>query len=377
MSSTLLIVVIVVVTALAFDFTNGFHDSANAMATSVATGALKPRVAVMIAAVLNVIGACLSTEVAKTISGGIVNDHLVTAPMVLAGLIGAIIWNLATWLFGLPSSSSHALFGGLIGAVLVEAGMSGINAGKVMSKIILPALVAPFVAGVAALFATWLAYRITDHSSPIFLNGQRVSASMVALAHGTSDGQKTMGVITLILISAGYQVSGTGPEWWVILAAGCAIGLGTYSGGWRIMRTMGKGLCDIESPQGFAAETASTAAILASSHLGFALSTTHVCSGSILGSGIGRRTEVRWATAGKMVIAWLVTLPAAALVGAVTSAIAGVGAWGVIVDLALLAIMAALIVRQANHHKVDHRNVNDSTQVGVRKGSAVAGGTAA
>ena len=364
MSSTLLIVVIVVVTALAFDFTNGFHDSANAMATSVATGALKPKVAVIIAAVLNVIGACLSTEVAKTISGGIVNDHLVTAPMVFAGLIGAIIWNLATWLFGLPSSSSHALFGGLIGAVLVEAGMSGIDAGKIMSKIVLPALVAPFVAGIAALVATWLAYRITNHtahhSSRMFLNGQRVSASMVALAHGTSDGQKTMGIITLVLISAGYQASGTGPEWWVILAAGCAIGL-----------------CDIESPQGFAAETASTAAILASSHLGFALSTTHVCSGSILGSGIGRHTEVRWATAGKMVIAWLVTLPAAALVGAVTSAVAGAGTWGVIVDLGLLAVMAALIVRQANQHKVDHRNVNDSTQVGVRKGSAVAGGTAA
>ncbi|GAE74067.1 low-affinity inorganic phosphate transporter [Cutibacterium acnes JCM 18916] len=176
MSSTLLIVVIVVVTALAFDFTNGFHDSANAMATSVATGALKPKVAVIIAAVLNVIGACLSTEVAKTISGGIVNDHLVTAPMVFAGLIGAIIWNLATWLFGLPSSSSHALFGGLIGAVLVEAGMSGIDAGKIMSKIVLPALVAPFVAGIAALVATWLAYRITN-TLPTTLRGCSLTAS--------------------------------------------------------------------------------------------------------------------------------------------------------------------------------------------------------
>lgn len=381
MSSTLLLVVIVIVTALAFDFTNGFHDSANAMATSVATGALKPKVAVIIAAILNVIGACLSTEVAKTISGGIVNDHLVTASMVFAGLIGAIIWNLGTWLFGLPSSSSHALFGGLIGAVLVEAGMSGIHPAMIMSKIILPALVAPFVAGLAALSATWLAYRITDHtkrhSARMFLNGQRVSASMVALAHGTSDGQKTMGIITLVLIAAGYQQSGTGPALWVILLAGCAIGLGTYSGGWRIMRTMGKGLCDIESPQGFAAETASTAAILASSHLGFALSTTHVCSGSILGSGLGRRTEVRWATAGKMVIAWLVTLPCAAIVGAITSAIAGQGMGGVIVDLVLLAVMAVLIIRQANHNKVDHNNVNDSTQIGVRKNSTVAEGTAA
>ena len=337
MSSTLLIVIIVVVTALAFDFTNGFHDSANAMATSVATGALKPKVAVVIAAVLNVLGASLSTEVAKTISGGIVNDQLVTVPMVFAGLIGAIIWNLGTWLFGLPSSSSHALFGGLIGAVLVEAGMSGIHAGKIMSKIILPALVAPFVAGIASLLATWLAYRLTDHtahhSSRMFLNGQRVSASMVALAHGTSDGQKTMGIITLVLIAAGYQSSGTGPMWWVILAAGCAIGLGTYSGGWRIMRTMGKGLCDIESPQGFAAETASTAAILASSHLGFALSTTQVCSGSILGSGLGRHTEVRWATAGKMVVAWLVT-PFVAVVP-----------WLLMVGGALLVARSALAYR--------------------------------
>ena len=208
----------------------------------------------------------------------------------------------------------------------------------------------------------------------------------MALGHGLQDAQKTMGVIVMALIAGGYGEThqvfdpATGDmqiPLWVKLAAAGAISLGTYSGGWRIMRTMGKGLCDIESPQGFAAETASTAAILASSHLGFALSTTHVCSGSILGSGLGRHTEVRWATAGKMVVAWLVTLPAAALVGALTSAIAGQGTWGVIVDLVLLAIMATLIVRQANHHKVDHRNVNDSTQVGVRRKAPAATGKAA
>lgn len=381
MSSTLLVVVIVVVTALAFDFTNGFHDSANAMATSVATGALRPKVAVTIAAVLNVVGAGLSTEVARTISSGIVTDSLVTPAMVFAGLVGAIVWNLATWLFGLPSSSSHALFGGLIGAVLVKAGMSGIHPDKIMSKIVLPALVAPVVAGVAALLATALAYRITDHtahhSARMFRHGQRVSASMVALAHGTSDGQKTMGVITLVLIAGGYQASGTGPHWWVILLAGAAIGLGTYSGGWRIMRTMGKGLCDIESPQGFAAETASTAAILASSHLGFALSTTHVCSGSILGSGVGRRTEVRWATAGKMAVAWLVTLPCAAVVGALASLVGSLGTWGLVADLALLLVAAGLILRQASHHRVDHTNVNDSHTIDVRKNTSVSEGAAA
>ncbi len=370
MTTTLFIVCLVIVTALAFDFTNGFHDSANAMATSVATGALAPKVAVLIAAVLNVVGASLSTEVAKTISSGIVQDTLVKPEMVFAGLVGAILWNLATWLFGLPSSSSHALFGGLIGAVLVEAGMSGVHMGTVVSKIILPALVAPVVAGLAAALATRFSYRITDgtrkHAGGIFKHAQSVSASMVALAHGTSDGQKTMGIITLVLVAGGFQTAGTGPHWWVILLAGCAIGLGTYSGGWRIMRTMGKGLCDIEAPQGFAAETASTAAILASSHLGFALSTTHVCSGSILGSGVGRRTPVRWATAGKMCVAWIVTLPCAAAVGAVASLIASVGAGGMLVDLALLLVGAGLIVRQSRKNAVDARNVNASTEVAVR-----------
>ena len=374
MSTTLFIVVVVVITALVFDFTNGFHDSSNAMATSVATGAFTPKRAVFVAAVLNVIGATLSTEVAKTISHGMFNDALIEAApaMVFAGLAGAILWNLATWLFGLPSSSSHALFGGLIGAVIMAAGLQGVHWGTVVSKIILPALIAPCVAGMASALATWVAYRIarpTDRfSQTIFRNGQRISASMVALAHGTSDGQKTMGVITLVLIAAGYQETGTGPHWWVVGAAGLAIGLGTYSGGWRIMRTMGKGLVHIDPPQGFASETTSTVAILASSHLGFALSTTHICTGSILGTGVGRGAKVSWGTFGKMGIAWLVTLPCAAVVGAVTSLIAVKG--GVLGTIAVIVLLlggAWLIIRQAGHNRVDFSNVNDADSVVITK----------
>ncbi|WP_308651789.1 inorganic phosphate transporter [uncultured Actinomyces sp.] len=374
MSSTLFIVVVVVITALVFDFTNGFHDSSNAMATSVATGAFTPKRAVLVAAVLNVIGACLSTEVAKTISGGLFDDALIQAApaMVFAGLAGAILWNLATWLFGLPSSSSHALFGGLIGAVVVAAGLQGVHWGTVVSKIVLPALVAPCVAGLAAAVATWIAYRVARpndrYSQKVFRNGQRLSASLVALAHGTSDGQKTMGVITLVLVAAGYQEVGTGPQWWVIATAGLAIGLGTYSGGWRIMRTMGKGLVHIDSPQGLAAETASTVAILASSHLGFALSTTHICTGSILGSGVGRGSKVSWATFGRMGVAWLITLPAAGVVGALTSYVAVRG--GTLGTLAVIVVLLAgamAIIRQANHNRVDFSNVNDAHTVVVAK----------
>ncbi|MDO4718853.1 MAG: inorganic phosphate transporter [Propionibacteriaceae bacterium] len=372
MIEALVVVVIVITTALVFDFTNGFHDSANAMATSVATGALTPRQAVTVAAILNVIGAFLSTEVAKTISSGMVNDQLVTPEIVFAGLVGAILWNLGTWLFGMPSSSSHALFGGLIGAVLVSAGMAGINPSVIISKILLPAIIAPVVAGLTAAYATRLAYRLTDRgeghgrfSKAVFKHGQRISASMVALAHGTSDGQKTMGIITLVLVSAGYQESGTRPYFWVILAAGLAIGLGTYSGGWRIMRTMGRGLVDIDSPQGFAAETSSTAAILASSHLGFGLSTTHVASGSILGSGIGRRTPVRWNTAVRMGVAWLLTLPAAGLIGGLAALMVKLGFGGLMLALAMLIGVSGYFFWISLRNRVHAGNVNDSRDVHV------------
>jgi PiT family inorganic phosphate transporter len=366
------IVVAVIVAALAFDFTNGFHDTANAMATSIATKALRPKVAVLISAVLNVLGAFLSTEVAKTISNGIVDDALVTPAMIFAGLVGAIVWNLVTWLAGLPSSSSHALFGGLIGAVWVGAGGSAINFSEVVEKIIIPAVASPFVAGLAALMATYAAYRITVRARERtvtrgFRLGQTASASLVSLAHGTNDAQKTMGVVTLTLISADALPAGSSPPVWVILTSGLTIGLGTYLGGWRIIRTMGRGLTDIESPQGFAAETSSATVILASAHFGFALSTTQVCAGGIIGAGLGRRlANVRWGTAGRMVVAWLVTLPSAAAVGALAAvgATRGGNLGTALVALCAAAVAAAVVVI-SRRNPVTAGNVNDSSAVKV------------
>jgi len=354
-----LIVVLVILLALFFDFTNGFHDTANAMATPIATGALKPRTAVMLAAGLNLVGAFLSTEVAATVSGGIIQEDSSTAhlmpSLIFAGLIGAITWNMLTWLLGLPSSSSHALFGGLIGATLVGVGLSGINFGVVLSKVVLPALIAPLTAGLIAYLATKTAYLITrrydgkpDGRSG-FRWGQIFTSSLVALAHGTNDAQKTMGVITLALISVGWQAQGDHqPHIYVIVACAFTIALGTYLGGWRIIRTLGKGLTDVKPAQGFAAETSTAATILASSALGFALSTTQVASGSVIGSGLGRRgSAVRWRTAGRIAIGWVLTLPAAGLVGAVAAFIVVLGgSWGVLIDAVLaLAVIIALFLR--------------------------------
>ncbi|MFJ4281195.1 anion permease [Streptomyces massasporeus] len=378
------LVAVVIVTALAFDFTNGFHDTANAMATSIATGALAPRTAVLISGVLNVAGAFLSTEVAKTISGGIVDDTLVSPGMIFAGLVGAILWNLLTWLVGLPSSSSHALFGGLIGAVWVGAGSQGVNVEKVMEKVLVPAVASPVVAGVAALLATYLAYWLTGRAreesvTKGFRIGQIASASLVSLAHGTNDAQKTMGVITLTLISAGALGHHAGPPLWVVASAGLAIGLGTYLGGWRIIRTMGKGLTEIRSPQGFAAETASTTVILTSAHLGFALSTTQVASGSILGAGLGRRlAEVRWGVAGRMAVAWTVTLPAAALVGGLAAAVVQYGGdFGTAAVALVGAALAAGIVLISRRNPVHAHNVNDAHEVSIRTEPPAKVGTAA
>jgi PiT family inorganic phosphate transporter len=354
-----LIVVLVILLALFFDFTNGFHDTANAMATPIATGALKPRTAVMLAAGLNLVGAFLSTEVSKTISGGIVREDQIHSDLfpalIFAGLIGAITWNMLTWLLGLPSSSSHALFGGLIGATLVGIGLNGIDFGAVLSKVVLPALIAPVTAGLIAFLATKLAYLITrrydgkpDGRSG-FRWGQIFTSSLVALAHGTNDAQKTMGVITLALITVGWQ-SGAHhePQLWVIVACACTIALGTYLGGWRIIRTLGRGLTDVKPAQGFAAETSTAATILASSALGFALSTTQVASGSVIGSGLGRRgSAVRWRTAGRIAIGWVLTLPAAAAVGALAALIVVIGGgWGVLIDAILaLAVIIGLFLR--------------------------------
>lgn len=360
-----LIVVVVIVTALVFDFTNGFHDTANAMATSIATGALRPKVAVTIAGVLNLVGAFLSIEVAKTISSGLVDDTKITPVVIFAGLVGAILWNLLTWLLGLPSSSSHALFGGLIGATWVAAGADAVKFAAVVSKVLLPAVLSPLIAGLIALAATYLAYRITAraHDGTVkqgFKVGQIVSASMVALAHGTNDAQKTMGIITLTLITAGALQPGSGPPFWVVLSAGLAIALGTYIGGWRIIQTLGKRVSEIQTPQGFAAETSSAAVILASSHLGFALSTTQVATGSIFGAGAGRKlASVQWGVAGQMAIAWLLTLPAAAAVGAVAGLVAGTGTIGTVIVAIVGVAIAGGIYAASRRRPITADNVND------------------
>lgn len=337
-----LIVVLVIALALFFDFTNGFHDTANAMATPIATGAMRPTVAVSVAAVLNLVGAFLSTAVATSISHGLIREGpggiAITPAMIFAGLIGAVVWNMITWFRGLPSSSSHALFGGLIGAAIAGAGFGSVNYGALLTVVIIPAVVSPVIAALVALLCTRIAYRITRR--PTFPNerggfriGQIFTSSMVSLAHGTNDAQKTMGVITLTLIAAGAQSANQGVQLWVIIACATAIALGTYTGGWRIIRTLGSGIIDIRATQGFSAEASTASTILVSSHLGFALSTTQVTSGAIIGAGLGRRgSKIQWSTAGKIVVAWFITLPAAALVGAVAALIAHLGDAGLVAD---------------------------------------------
>ncbi|WP_336660618.1 inorganic phosphate transporter [Leucobacter sp. USHLN153] len=381
-----LIVLLVIALALFFDFTNGFHDTANAMATPIATGALKPKTAVLLAAILNLVGAFLSTEVAKTISGGLINEGgdgvLITPELIFAGLIGAIVWNLVTWLYGLPSSSSHALFGGLIGAAIVGAGVAAINGGVFLSKILIPMVAAPLTAGIVAFTATKVAYAITRRHDGRkdgrgrFRYAQIASSSLIALAHGTNDAQKTMGVITLTLVAANLQEPGTGPHIWVVVACALAIAIGTYSGGWRIIRTLGAGLTQVKPAQGFAAETSTAATILASSHLGFALSTTQVASGSVIGSGLGRRgSSVRWRTVGRIASGWLFTLPASGVVGAIAAAIAHIGVAGVVIDAVLGVAFIIFIFWRSSRNKVDHANaipVPDVAESGyavrIRKG---------
>ncbi|WP_410539061.1 anion permease [Streptomyces sp. KL2] len=366
MENITLLIGIVIVTALVFDFTNGFHDTANAMATTISTGALKPKTAVAMSAVLNLVGAFISVEVAATISKGLINEDSGIEPAVIfAGLVGAIIWNLLTWLAGLPSSSSHALMGGLLGATIAAVGIGAVSVSAVFMKVLIPALVAPLVAGIAAMLATRLTYRISRNAeegqvAKGYRAGQIASAGLVSLAHGTNDAQKTMGVITLALISGGVLGADADPPLWVIASAGIAIALGTYLGGWRIIRTMGKGLTDIRPAQGFAAQTSSAVTILASSHLGFALSTTQVCSGSIMGCGLGRKGGVvRWSTAGRMVAAWGLTLPAAGLIAAGAALLAIQGDWGVtVVAVASVAAIAAIWFA-SRREPVDHTNVND------------------
>ena len=378
MTTELIILVIVVLTALAFDFTNGFHDTGNAMATSIATGALKPKTAVALSASLNLVGAFLSVEVARSVGSGIVNldriDVTTDGPelmlIVFTGLVGGILWNVLTWLLGLPSSSSHALFGGLIGSAIVAIGFDGVQWMGVLSKIIVPAVLSPVIAAIVAATGTWLVYRIAapvadDRKHGGFRKGQVATASLMSLAHGTNDAQKTMGVIFLALVASGTLSNDDAIPLWVKASCAIAIALGTYLGGWRIIRTLGKGIVEVDTPQGVAADGASAAIILTSSHFGMALSTTHVASGSILGSGLGRKgAEVRWSVAGRMVVAWLITLPAAAIVGALTwlighglNALTGTQFVGEMTVFALLVIFCFLMWRHSQKDNIDASNV--------------------
>jgi PiT family inorganic phosphate transporter len=352
-----IILIIVVGTALAFDFTNGFHDTANVVATSISTRALGPRQAVSLAAVLNFIGAFISLKVAATIGQGLVDTHAVTTTVVFAGLVGAIAWNLITWAAGLPSSSSHALIGGLVGAVIAAQGAQAVSGSGLFSKLILPAMVAPViafaVAGAAILIIYWTLGRLRP--GPVsrgFRLGQLFSGGALALSHGTNDAQKTMGVITLALIAHG-DISSSNfhvPSWVVVLSASAIAG-GTFTGGWRIIRTLGSRIIKMDPAQGFAAQGAGAAVILAASSVGYPLSTTHVISGGVVGAGAAKHVSaVRWGVAGNIVVAWVLTLPAAGLIGAVVYAVAGLfgnGATGpVLIAMLLLVSLAAVFVRR-------------------------------
>jgi inorganic phosphate transporter, PiT family len=347
------ILVIVVATALAFDFTNGFHDTANAVATSISTRAMTPRVAVGMAAILNFAGAFISLAVAATIAEGIVEADLVTPTVIFAGLIGAITWNLVTWYFGLPSSSSHALIGGVVGAAFAASGAQAIILSGLVGKVIIPAFIAPLLAFAVAGLAILLSYRVIGRLRPGPVSrgyrlGQLVSGGMFSLAHGTNDAQKTMGIIALALVANGNIPADrfTVPTW-VVVSAATAIALGTYVGGWRIIRTMGTRIIKMDPAQGFAAQGSGAAVILAASHFGFPLSTTHVISGGIMGSGAAKRiSAVRWGVAGNIAAAWALTLPAAALVGAGTfgvTSIFGVGPTGPTLIAGSLLVALALI----------------------------------
>jgi PiT family inorganic phosphate transporter len=380
--------VIVVLTALAFDFTNGFHDTANAMATSIATKALSPKAAVTLCAVLNLVGAFLSVEVALTVTTAVIriqNPDGSLRPelladggfnillILLAGLAGAIIWNILTWLWGLPSSSSHALFGGLVGATIAGLGFDqvkwlgeGAHLDGVIGKVVLPALASPFIALVVSAIGTKLVFWVTREVATRYREtgfrwGQIGTASLMSLSHGTNDAQKTMGMVTLALLACGEWTDLHSIPLWVKVACALAIAAGTYIGGWRIIRTMGHGLVSVSSPQGMVAEASSAAVILTSSQLGFALSTTHVATGSILGTGIGIGAKVRWEVAVRMVVAWLTTLPLAGLVGAALYGIGRLigGPPGAAAVFLVMAAAAGYMYWHSRKDKISHENVAD------------------
>jgi len=349
---------LVVATALGFDFTNGFHDTANVVATSISTRALSPRLAVALAALLNFAGAFISLKVAATIGSGILDAGSITMQIVFAGLVGAIVWNLATWYFGLPSSSSHALIGGVLGSMVAANGTSAVNFAGLLGKVVIPALISPVLAFIVAGTGIVVTYRLVARLRPGpasrgFRYGQVFSGGMLALAHGTNDAQKTMGVITLALIAHG-DISATrfSVPAWVVVTAASAIALGTYAGGWRIIRTLGTRIIKMDAAQGFTAQSAGAAVVLAASHVGFPLSTTHVMAGGVMGAGAGKRiSAVRWGVAGNMAIAWVLTLPASATAGAAVYGVTRVFGRGVlgpaVVTVAAVTCVAAMVARRA------------------------------
>ena len=387
------ILVLVVVTAVCFDFTNGFHDTANAVATSIATGALKPRVAVAMAGVLNLAGAFISIKVAATIAKGIVNPEALAhgsgLELVFAALIGAILWNLITWYFTLPSSSSHALIGGIIGATIVAEGSHDVTWHGVLSSVVAPGILSPIIAFGAAGIGTFFVYRLIRHLGESaarrgYRYGQIGSAALVALAHGTNDAQKTMGVITLALIAHGtIDPNHFYVPVWVKLACGIAMFLGTTIGGWRIINTMGNRITEIESPQGFAAEAAGAAVILGSSYYGYPLSTTHVVTGSVMGAGAGKKLEsVHWGVFGQMLVGWVLTLPMAGALGALSWEVAHLfgsnSGVGTAVMACIAAVCAAALFTLAQRtkigaHDLDRTNVSPEREAKVGTPSTAVG----
>ena len=361
------LLVLVVLIAVGFDFTNGFHDTANSVAPTIATGALKPRTAVLLSSTLNIVGAFLSLKVAATIASGIVSQTSVILPVVFAGLTGAIVWNVITWYLGIPSSSSHALIGGVVGAMLAHAGGSSVLWGGLTTKVVAPALAAPTFALVIAALATTLSRRLTSKSDNAtkswgMRTGQIGSSALLSIAHGTNDAQKTMGIVTLALVANGTLADNAATPKWVVIVCGLTIGLGTYLGGWRIIRTMGQGFTKLSPTQGFAAQITSSVVILSSSHFGMPLSTTHVAAGSILGSGVGtKKRSVRWAVAARVALAWLLTLPAAGTCGALSYYLAhavGFSVGDVVTGLITIAV-CAFIFRLSRRDRITPENVND------------------
>ena len=317
-----ILLVVIVAFALLFDYTNGFHDTANAVATVISTRVLPPTFAIVMCAVLNFAGAFYSQNVAKTIAKGLIDSHAATQEVILAAIIGAIAWNVLTWYFGIPSSSSHAIIGGLVGATLVFAGSHAVIWKGVIDKVVLPMVISPLVGCIIAFSIMMLLFGLFADTRPSKVNGlfswlQRISAAGVAFNHGQNDAQKTMGIITLALVAFHVMPGGKDVRipTWVIASCATAMGLGTLSGGWRIIKTLGTRIIDLEPINGFAAETSASIVLATASYFGMPVSTTHIVVGSVFGVGIAKRlNEVRWPIAQRMVTAWVFTLPGAALV---------------------------------------------------------------